>query len=105
MPYDDNSPEQLIRYREIITSISHDMVCNPGCRMNLIGDFNASPSRPRLGRLGDLDGWLGEILELCRKFQFTVSDLTLPNVSVTFLSPIHDTTSWIDHMTSSPDII
>ena len=95
LPYDDHSTDQLIRYREVIASLSHDIECNPGCKINIVGDYNADPSRPRL--------W-GEIVDFCNEYELVVADLSLPAGSFTYLHPAHDSTSWLDHvLTSTPD--
>ena len=92
MPYDDNSVDQLIRYREVLASLSNEIDSNPGCKINIIGDLNADPSRPRLWR---------EITSFCNELYLTVADSSLPDDSFTYLSPMHDTTSWLDHILSS----
>ena len=92
MPYDDNSIDQLIRYREVLASLSHEIESNPGCKINIIGDLNSDPNRPRLWR---------EITSFCQEFYLTVADGSLPSESFTYLSPMHDTTSWLDHILSS----
>ena len=50
------------------------------------GDFNADPNR---GRLWD------HLLHFANHNQLTVNDLTLPIDSFSFLSPAHNTTSWL----------
>ena len=92
LPFDDNSVDQLTRYRDVVASLSHDIECNPGCKVTLIGDFNADPSRLRIWR---------EITEFCKEYDLIVADLSLPNNSFTYLSPSHDTTSWLDHIVTS----
>ena len=92
MPYDDKSIDQLIRYQEILASLSHEIECNPGCKINIVGDFNADPSRLRLWK---------EVIEFCNDFGLSVADLSLPSNSFTYLHPAHDTTSWLDHVLSS----
>ena len=60
--------------------------------MGRAGDFNADPSR---GRLWD------QLLHFVNHNQLTVNDLTLPIDSISFLSPAHNTTSWLDNIISS----
>ena len=97
MPYDDNSAVQLIHYREVLASLSNEIDNNPGCKINIVGDLNSDPKRPRLWR---------EVSDFCNDYKLTIADHSLPNDTFTYLSPMHNTTSWLDHILSSvPDNI
>ena len=98
LPYDDHSTQQLAKYREILASLSDDLEYHQGCIMNIMGDLNADPKPTRFWR---------EIVEFCELSEMTVADLTLPSDSLfTYLSPSHDSTSWLDHVIASrPELI
>jgi hypothetical protein len=57
-----------------------------------IGDFNADPNRGRV--------W-PYLYDFIEHNHFNVPDLLLPIDTFTYLSPAHNTTSWLDHVVSS----
>ena len=88
-PYEDNSPEKLTIYRETMAKLAHEIEMYQDCVINIVGDFNADPRPTRFWQ---------EVLDFCSEFQFSVADLCMPNDSFTYLSPMHDSTSWLDHV-------
>ena len=97
MPYEDNSTQQLSKYREILASLSRDINSMQGSAVTVVGDMNADPRPTRFWH---------EILDFCSEFDMNVADLELGPNSFTFLSPANDSTSWLDHIiTSRPDLI
>ncbi|CAF2129717.1 unnamed protein product [Rotaria magnacalcarata] len=95
LPFDNKSVESLVQF-EIALSVIDTLIGEANnSSIILMGDFNADLNKGRFGKL--LKSFVIE-----RNLQF--ADLGLPLDSFTYLSPGHDTTSWIDHIISSEDM-
>ena len=91
-PFENNTIDQLTKYRETIAYLSRDIELHQGCSILIIGDLNADPKPTRFWR---------EVQEFCSQFKLSIADLSLPSDSFTYLSAAHDTTSWLDHVLTS----
>jgi hypothetical protein len=96
MPHDNRSRYILVEYSQILGELQASLDDLPTKNILCIGDFNADPSRGRL--------WLN-VVDFCESNEFNVADMILPVDTFTYLSPSHNTTSWIDHVLCSGDII
>ena len=97
LPFENNSIEQLTKYREIIASLSRYIELLQDSSVVVLGDLNADPKPSRFWR---------EIQDFCSQYEFYIADLSLPSDSFTYLSAAHDTFSWLDHvLVSRSDMI
>ena len=64
-------------------------------RIVLMGDFNADPNKGAFWPL------LNEFIE---SNSFVINDFSLPIDTFTYLSPAHNSTSWLDHIISTSDL-
>ena len=92
MPCDDRGENVVGEYQTILGELQATIESANFDQIVCAGDFNADPSRGRL--------WY-HLIHFVDHNQFTVNDLTLPIDSFSFLSPAHNTTSWLDHVISS----
>lgn len=96
MPYEDRKIESLAKYRNLCAQIQVIAENENINKVIIAGDFNADPNRGRY--------WY-EIIDLVDTLKLEFADLNLPIDSYTYLSPAHGSTSWLDHVLSSPDLI
>ena len=91
-PYEDRSIECLNEYIEFLSCVADVIDYNYTPNVIISGDFNAEPSR---GRFWD------ELEDFTNEFIFNIADLSLGHDTKTFLSPVHNTESWLDHILES----
>ena len=96
MPSDDRTDDSLIKFKNICAQISSNLSIDTESesihKVIIAGDFNADPSKGRFWH---------ELERLINSLCFNCADLSLPNDSFTYLSPAHNTTSWLDHILAS----
>ena len=95
LPYDNGSTDSIDNYRSslaIIESVLDDQTVNNVC---ILGDFNADPQKGRF--------W-SELLFLINNYNLIPDINYLSNDSFTYLSPAHNTTSWLDHILCSQNL-
>ena len=95
MLYDDRSIEMLKDYSHILGELQASISELPTCDIVCLGDFNADPSRSRVWNI---------LKEFCDENQLRICDLILPPDTFTYLSPSHNSTSWLDHVLCSGDV-
>ena len=88
-PYDNHSVNLVAEYQTILAELQTAINSTGLDKVILMGDFNADPRRGRL--------W-ASLTDIVDDNTFTVHDLSLP---FTYLSPSHNTTSWLDHIVSN----
>ena len=93
-PYENNTVDNYNAYIELMSCLGDLIHFNyaPNINVLLAGDFNASPNGGRF--------W-NELQEFSNELQFNIAELQLGNDTFTFLSPVHNTTSWLDHVIES----
>ena len=95
MPYDDRSIEMLNDSSHILGELLASISELPTCDIICLGDLNADPSRSRVWNI---------LKEFCDENQFRICDLILPPDTFAYLSPSHNSTSWLDHVLCSGDV-
>ena len=96
MPYDNKSNDVVDEYSHILGELQAAISELPTDNILCLGDFNADPTRGRL--------WFN-LEEFCQENEFCIYDLCMSSNSFTFLSPSHNSTSWIDHVLRAEDLI
>ena len=92
LPCDRRTREGIFYYETALGELQcsiEDLYVN---QVILMGDFNADPNR------GNIWPYLNEFI---LNNNFIVNDRDLPGDTLTYLSPAHNTTSWLDHIISS----
>ena len=70
-------------------AVIHDIIDNEDFNSIIFaGDLNADPQKGRFWQ---------EFISLTKDLGLLISDLCLPSNTFTYLSPAHNTTSWLDH--------
>ena len=92
MPCDTRSNQSVVLYENTLGAIQSLLNELDSINLVLVGDFNADWNR------GGMWNYLSTFIE---ENSLVVNDLSLPSNSFTYLSPAHNTTSWIDHVISS----
>ena len=95
MPYDDRTIDVMNEYSHVLGELQASISELPTDDIICLGDFNADPSRGRL--------W-NNVVEFCNENQFNICDTILPPDTFTYLSPSHNSTSWLDHVLCSGDV-
>ena len=95
LPCDSRSLESLIEYRRVLGELQASLDGLNDTKVVLIGVYNADPNKGRF--------W-PELSDFVDSNFFKVNDLHLPLGSFTYLSPAHNTTSWLDHVISSRNV-
>ena len=94
LPFEARSAESLSDFRFAINEIK-DFLTN-GCELSdivITGDFNADPHKGRF--------W-NEVINFANNLNLSIHDLScLSFDSFTYLSPSHNSTSWLDHVISN----
>ena len=91
MPFDDGSIEKLFKYKSAIYEIENVIKDDPNFRNVVLRDFNAD-------KFTHLRFWK-EIEDFMNRAFLKAEDYDRrPSDSFTYLSPGHDTTSWLDHV-------
>ena len=92
MPCDMRTPDSVFCYETVLGELQCSLDVLNADKILLIGDFNADPSKgnfwPRLN-------------DFILYNNLVVNDLMLPIDTFTYLSPAHNSTSWLDHIISS----
>lgn len=91
-PCDRQDVDSLCKYRNMLAILDCFLDENKFNNVILAGDFNADPGKGRFWK---------ELLPYVQYKQLSIKDLDLPINSFTYLSPGHNTTSWLDHILSS----
>ena len=91
-PFDNHTIENYNEYIVLLSQLGEIIESNSATSIVIMGDFNADP---RGGRLWD------ELNEFTNELQFSIADLCLSPDTFSFLSPAHNTTSWLDHVIES----
>ena len=94
MPADDRTEASLLKFKDtcaqIQAIIETDIESAGTYKVVITGDFNADPSKGRFWK---------ELETFKSSLSLTCADVSsLPNDSFTYLSPAHNTTSWLDHI-------
>lgn len=92
LPCEKNDDDSFINYIDCLSMLNVLISEHEDCNVVIMGDFN---SRYDCGRFGIL------LNDFMRQNCISKRDDVLPPDSFTYLSPGHDTTSWIDHVMSS----
>ena len=92
MPCDMRTPDSVFCYETVLGELQCSLDVLNADKILLIGDFNTDPSKgnfwPRLN-------------DFILYNDLVVNDLMLPIDTFTYLSPAHNSTSWLDHIISS----
>ena len=92
MPCDKRTADSLCAYQRVLGELQAAIDMLDVNNIVCIGDFNADPNRGRV--------W-PYLYDFIEHNHFNVPDLLLPIDTFTYLSPAHNTTSWLDHVVSS----
>ena len=95
MPHDDRSNTMLGEYSQILGELQASMSEMPLSSFICMGDFNSDPHR---GRLWD------QVVRFADGNSLVIVDSNLPADTFTYLSPAHNTTSWLDHVLATHDL-
>lgn len=95
MPCDVGNDEIINLYLELLGSMHACMIESNIDRVIMAGDFNADPSKGRF--------W-NELRNFVCTNNLIMCDANLSGESFTYLSPAHNSTSWLDHIVSSQSI-
>ena len=96
MPSDDRSLHMWGIYGQILGELQEAVEGLTAQQIVLLGDFNADPNRGRMWKC---------VQDFVASNNLTVSDLNLQYDTFTYLSPAHNTTSWLDHVICSKNTI
>jgi len=96
MPYDDRSQDVVGRYSQVLGELQASLSEIDTDNIICIGDYNADPTRGRLWEC---------VSDFCDTNEFSIADSVLEPDSFSYLSPSHNTTSWIDHILIAGDVI
>ena len=89
LPYDNHDVDSLDNYRNALGVIEAVIDENNISNLCIIGDFNADPHKGRF--------WM-ELSFLINNYNLKSEVSLLSSDNFTFLSPAHNSTSWLDHM-------
>ena len=92
LPYDLGNNDALIEYQTTLGEFQANidqLSCN---NLIMVGDFNADPNKNRFWNI---------LNEFIMHNSLTCADLCLPSDTFTYLSPAHNTFSWLDHIVVS----
>ncbi|CAF4343149.1 unnamed protein product [Rotaria magnacalcarata] len=92
MPYDDGSIDAMHKYCNSLSIIKVLIEKSKANCIVLIGDFNANYGIGRLGK---------RLNEFLIENDLLKADSALPKDTFTYLSPGHNSTSWLDHIICS----
>jgi hypothetical protein len=92
MPCDKRTAESICHYQRILGELQAALDAVDMNNLLCVGDYNADPNRGRL--------W-PHLYDFVEHNRLVVPDLALPLHTFTYLSPAHNTTSWLDHIVSS----
>ena len=95
MPYDNRTVEVVEEYSHVLGELQASLIELPTNNIICIGDFNADPSRGRL---------CSNVVEFCEENGFSACDMCLGPETFIYISPSHNSTSWLDHMLCTGDI-
>lgn len=95
---DMRNAESMYNYKALLADLASVIADINNCNLVIIGDFNADPFNGRFWQL---------LKTFCHENSLLVFDfLNLSNNSFSYISPSHNTTSWLDHViTSNENII
>lgn len=96
LPCDFQTIAALDKYRNSLAELGNVLREQNINSVLLTGDFNADPFKGRFWR---------ELLQFQQAFSLFVADLCLPLGSFTFLSPGKNTTSWLDHILCTKEVL
>ena len=91
-PFENNTIDSYNLYIEFLTCLSDTIDSNYVPNVLIAGDFNSDPKGGRF--------W-NELNAFSNDLDFNIADLTLESNTFTFLSPAHNSTSWLDHVIES----
>ena len=90
LPCDNRSSDNFVAFKEILASLSAELDNRHACKVVIIGDMNSHPNRGQ---------YWSELNCFTDEFNFSFADiLLLPENIHTFLSAVHNTVTWIDHI-------
>ena len=89
LPYDNRDLDSLDKFRMSIATIGSVIDEYNIVNIVIAGDMNADPSRGRFWR---------ELTDLISNYNLKTDLINCPSDTFTYLSPAHDTTSWLDHV-------
>ena len=96
LPYQcDDNYDLYVEYIGKISALVHE---SPTCNIMILGDFNAA-----VGTTFEV-----ELLEMCRSLKLIISDYNVygrDSEQYTYVSDAHYTTSWLDHILCSHDML
>ena len=92
LPCDTHSNEASVTFKSILAEIESVLLDLNINNTVLIGDFNADPHKGRFWSI------LNNFVE---RLNMNILDLRLPIDTFTYLSPSHNSTSWLDHVISN----
>ena len=95
MPCDNRCDESLVLYQNVLGQLQGILDEIDSHNVIFAGDFNADKYRGRL---------YSYLYNFVSENNLTINDYALSSENFTYLSPSHNTTSWIDHVISSSDI-
>ena len=88
-PFENHSVESLNLYNDMLASVASVVLGSDSDKVIICGDFNADPYKGRFWNL---------LKAFAADFSFKIADQILPIDTFTYLSPFHNTTSWLDHV-------
>lgn len=95
MPYDDRTIRSVISYRTVLGEIQAILDTLSSPNLVLMGDFNADPKKGRFW------SYLNDFIE---GNGLKCDCVDMPDETFTYLSPSHNTTSWLDHVVYSRSV-
>ena len=96
LPCDYRNIDSLDKYRNalaLLESVIKEQNIN-NCMV--MGDFNADPFKGRFWR---------DLVEFCSSLSLSVCDSQLPEDSFTYLCPSYNTSSWLDHILCTDELL
>ena len=95
-PWDDSSTESLVGYQTVLGELQSALENTDFNKLLAVGDFNANPIKGKF--------WIHlEDFTIYNNFIFT--DLKLPNYTFTILSAARNTSSWLDHVLATQNVL
>ena len=95
LPYDNHDTDSLDNYRNALGIIEAVIDENNVCNLCIVGDFNADPHKGRF--------W-NELSLLVNNYNLKSEVDLMSSDNFTYLSPAHNTTSWLDHLFCSENL-
>ena len=95
-PYDNNSLDSLDDYRSALSLLDLVLIDSNIFNICIMGDFNADPNKGRFWR--ELQNFILSKYRLLTDVDYLSED------TFSYLSPAHNTTSWLDHALLSKSI-